>query len=116
MGYYNPDAYNQPEAFGLIIVGELNDPDACYSFDDLVVWQHVESGVVYYAVDSGCSCPSPFEDFTSLDTLTQVTAETWDSFEKAVKEHAVYSWREPTVDENAVRKVELLRRISKLVF
>ncbi|SRR6266498_856505 len=72
MGWESPDLYSQPEAFGLRVIGELNDPEACYSFRDLVVWQHEETGMIYYATDSGCSCPSPFEDFTSLDKATEV--------------------------------------------
>ena len=72
MGYDVPDVYYQPEKFGLRIVGELNDPEACYSFDDFVLWKHEETGKFYWAVDSGCSCPTPFEHFTSIDKLTPV--------------------------------------------
>lgn len=73
MGYNNPDVYYQPEAFGLTPLGQLDDPDADWSFDIFSVWKH-ESGKIYYGEDAGCSCPSPFEDATSLDHLTEVVS------------------------------------------
>lgn len=72
MGYNQNDLYFQPEAFGLRVIGQLNDPEASWSFDDLIVWQHEETGKIYYATDAGCSCPSPFEDYTSLEQATEV--------------------------------------------
>lgn len=73
MGFYLPDPYNQPEEFGLTPVASLEE-DEPYQFDILQVWKH-EDGTFYYASDSGCSCPSPFEDFTKLEHL-----EVLDSF------------------------------------
>lgn len=66
MGYYDPDLYHQPEKFGLRPVFEYELREPCYSFDTFVMWKH-EDGPLYWAHDSGCSCPSPFEDYTSLD-------------------------------------------------
>lgn len=86
MGYYDADVYYQPEKFGLTLLDEIDDPQACYSFDILAVWQH-EDGRLFWASDSGCSCPSPFEDFTSLDDLTPITQDTWDDFAAAVGGH-----------------------------
>lgn len=70
MGYYASDVYYQPEAFGLTpeLEVELSEPD--YSFDILMVWRD-EDSELWYATDSGCSCPSPFEDYTSKDKLTK---------------------------------------------
>lgn len=67
-----PDVYYNPEKFGLTIIGEANDLDASYSFDMFTVWRD-EAGQLYYASDEGCSCPSPFEDYTSLDKLAKGT-------------------------------------------
>lgn len=72
MGWNTDDLYNQPEKFGLTPIDELNDPNASWSFDYFVVWKHDETGKIYYAQDSGCSCPSPFEDYTSLSDATEV--------------------------------------------
>jgi len=118
MGYYDDDAYYQPEKFGLKIIGGLNEPDLCYEFNELVVWQH-EDGRVFFAQDSGCSCPSPFEDYTSLEDLTPVTTESWEVFEKAVNEHGLpYHWHKrekPPVDKLAADRVELLAKVSRIV-
>ncbi len=68
MAYNDPDPYNQPEAFDLTQVAMIDFSDGNYQFDYRIVWRH-ESGKLYTARDCGCSCPSPFEDYTSLDHL-----------------------------------------------
>lgn len=63
-----------PEAYGLEYVCEvaLSEPD--YSFDVLRVLKG-EKGY-YIGTDSGCSCPSPFENYAGMDDLTgPLTAE-----------------------------------------
>ena len=62
------DVYHNPEKFGLRVVAEIEYSDNCYQFDTRVVWED-EIGTRYTARDSGCSCPSPFEDYTSLVDL-----------------------------------------------
>jgi len=81
MGYYSPDPYYQPEAFGLTKLIEEDDPNASYSFDLFVIWKH-EDGRVFYATDSGCSCPSPFEWARGLEDLEELTD--WEEFENEV--------------------------------
>ncbi len=61
--------YYSPEEFGLEIVGEVIWDDDPYQFDFSVVWEHKETGEYYTARDSGCSCPTPFESFNSLEDL-----------------------------------------------
>lgn len=73
MGYETPDAYNQPEHFGLVTVGQVEWSSGYYKFDTTVAWHHPGTGAFFYAEDSGCSCPEPFEGFTSLDSLTPIT-------------------------------------------
>ena len=63
---YGEDIYNNPKMHNLTQIDGLDEPDMSYSFTMLYAWLH-EDGTVYYAEDSGCSCPSPFEDYTSLD-------------------------------------------------
>lgn len=70
------DPYYNPEKFGLTTIGEVQWDDDCYGFDLTVVWKH-EDGSFYWASDSGCSCPSPFEDYTSLESLESGTK--WDA-------------------------------------
>ncbi len=68
---YDNNLYSSPGKFGLATVGEVEWDDACYSFDLTVVWKDIETGALYFADDSGCSCPSPFED-TGRDDLTLI--------------------------------------------
>lgn len=85
MGYSDPDVYNQPEAFGLTILAEL-DGGRSYDFDYIVLFQH-DDGTLFWAWDAGCSCPEPFEDFTSLSDLGLLERETFSDFEDEVMSH-----------------------------
>lgn len=65
--------YYSPEDHGLKTIGEIEWSDGSYQFDVTVVWQR-EDGTFVYGEDSGCSCPSPFEDQTP-DDLTAATID-----------------------------------------
>ena len=60
--------YYSPEKFGLEVVGDFDWRDCDYEFDMLVVWKE-KRGRYWVGEDSGCSCPSPFEDFKGTDDL-----------------------------------------------
>ena len=64
------DVYYEPGKFGLSIIGEV-EFRLSYEFDMFVVWKRLADGAIFYANDSGCSCPSPFERYTSVDNLTR---------------------------------------------
>jgi hypothetical protein len=68
MGWNHPDVYYQSEKFGLTPVAEVDYSDGCYQFDIRAIWRH-EDGTLYTMRDGGCSCPSPFEDYTTLESL-----------------------------------------------
>lgn len=74
MSYSTPDAYNQPDKFGLQVIGTVQWEEDNYSFDLTAVFKD-EHGNLYWADDAGCSCPSPFEDYTSVDKLETGTPE-----------------------------------------
>lgn len=65
------DPYHSPEKYGLTPLAEVDYSDGNYVFDFRVVWVDDE-GTLYTARDSGCSCPSPFEDYKKLDQLDVV--------------------------------------------
>ena len=75
MSYGTPDVYYQPEAFKLEEIAQHDFSDGCYQFDLRVIWRHTETGVLYTGRDCGCSCPSPFEDVTSLESLDVFNAD-----------------------------------------
>lgn len=63
--------YGMPENYALRVIGEIDNSED-YEFNLFVVWAD-SAGNLYYATDSGCSCPAPFEDFYSLADLTPGT-------------------------------------------
>lgn len=75
MPYYSDfkDVSSDAKYFGLtpVVEFELREPD--YSFDTFKVWYHSESEKYYWARDSGCSCPSPFEDYGCRETGDEVS-------------------------------------------
>lgn len=81
---YNSNPYYSPEKLGLEIVGELNFSDEAYEFDFRVAWKD-SKGKVFTARDSGCSCPSPFEDYTSVSDLERVTWKVFKELEREVR-------------------------------
>ena len=60
-----PNIYYEPEAFGLQEVAEIDYSTGSYEFDTRVVWKVKGHLIFYTARDSGCSCPTPFEDYYS---------------------------------------------------
>lgn len=67
---YDKNVYYHPEKSGLTIVDEI-DTAGSYSFDLHVVWVD-DRGRFYFESDSGCSCPTPFEDYdlSNMEPLT----------------------------------------------
>ena len=68
MSIWENNVYYHPEVHGLKVVASLEYSSGSYEFDTRVVWRH-ESGIVVTARDSGCSCPTPFEDYEGLYDL-----------------------------------------------
>lgn len=77
------NVYYAPETYNLIPFAELELTEPDYSFDILMVWRHAEDDGLYWMNDSGCSCPSPFEDYNSVDDLYLLaTANDYKHFEE----------------------------------
>ena len=99
--------YYNPEKCGLEIVEVLDQNDLSYEFNTLLIVRATDNRV-YYAHSSGCSCPTPFEEYyyASADDndLNEVTHETLDDFINVVNNFPV------SIDErkDAIRKVEAL--------
>jgi len=104
---------------GLTIIGTLYEPDLSYEFNQLQVWKHEASNTVFWAKDSGCSCPSPFENYyfdtDTNDTNCEVlTLENWNSFEQAVdnfpcKKHEKMILKDAARKANTSKLIELWR-------
>lgn len=68
------DVYYAPNKHGLISIGEVEWAYESHSFDLTAVWYHEETGQFYWGNDSGCSCPSPFQDITDKSELNSGSA------------------------------------------
>ena len=67
------DIYYNPKAYGLEVVGEVDSSDGNYQFNLFVVWHDPRQHDYVWGEDSGCSCPSPFEN-EDLGTLCRGSA------------------------------------------
>lgn len=68
--------YDDPEDFGLETVCQLDFSGGQYEFDYRVVWRRLSDGQLLSARDSGCSCPSPFEE-QKIEDLQEVNSTSW---------------------------------------
>ena len=93
--------YYHPEKFGLVTVAELEMRERNYDFWIVAVWRHTETGKLYWASDSGCSCPSPFEDYHSLDDLTPLSSESYGELERYVADA-----------QSAGDRIDFLRKVN----
>lgn len=85
--------YYTPEDCGLIIIDTLDESGLSYEYNTLIVLGHLDSGRLYFATDSGCSCPTPFENyhFTSPTDhdLREIEEHNFQTFESEVNNFPV---------------------------
>lgn len=105
----NDNIYYDPEKFGMTTVGSVEFSNLDYCFDTFVVWQGIE-GYFYYAEDSGCSCPLPFED--AVPTLTN-WAEVDASLRRRIDNLSDYHYG-PSVEQLNAARGELVMRMREL--
>ena len=82
--------YYNPEAFGLQTVDDV-DVAGDWEFDTLLVLQNTTTKELFYLQDSGCSCPTPFEDMTVSD-LQPITRGNLKEFEAICFAHKPYNY------------------------
>lgn len=71
MEHYYEDRF---AALGLEYIGEADLSEPNYSFDLIGAWKGRDG--IYISTDSGCSCPSPWENHGQLEDFTgPLTAE-----------------------------------------
>lgn len=85
MDYYS-NIYYHPEKWGMSIFDQI-DTAGSYEFDMFVIWEKDDDKTLWYATDSGCSCPTPFENIDSMGDLNQITTDTFYNFEQALFNH-----------------------------
>jgi hypothetical protein len=93
-----------PGSHGLRVVDSLDEPGMSYEFHTLCVWQHT-SGKLYWAEDSGCSCPTPFENYQNVGDLNHLGAAGFDAFVRAVEAFPV----------NLTEQHDLIKKVRELL-
>lgn len=58
-------------------IAEVDWDSEPYTFDMTRVYVEAGTGKLYYATDSGCSCPTPFEDATTDDLKPIARIQDW---------------------------------------
>lgn len=106
---WDNNPYYNPENLGLTKIAEYEISEPSWSFDTIIVLHEEETGHIYAAHDSGCSCPTPFEDHKFPEDFTRITNVA--ELESVTESH---SWRDTIFDReaysNAKNKVrEILR-------
>jgi hypothetical protein len=104
---YNSSFAYQPEKYGIKLIDEI-EAERNYDFNMVCIWQNIKTGEYRWGADSGCSCPSPFENIKQWHDLDKLP-ETMADFEAAVQ--ACGSYREsPSVAD----KMEFIQKIRKM--
>ena len=93
--------YYNHEELGLDIV-VFDQPDMYYEYNTLIFVKAKEGQRVFWAQDSGCSCPTPFEDYegsTSEEVFAKMARVP--SFEEAQK--IIWSWKKKWDDGTMIQ-------------
>jgi hypothetical protein len=70
------------------------------------------TGALYGAFDSGCSCPTPFEDFARLEDMTPI--RTVEDAKRLVREN-LYDWDAGVVFGNELAFLAQVRGALRMV-
>lgn len=113
---YDDNVYYNPEKYGLTIVGEVSWMEPRYDFDFTLVLVD-EEGTLWWARDSGCSCPEPFEahkfpdDFLS-GTLTELIANLYQVLESEAEYRSEREYEYANSQIAKIAEQVMLRRIK----
>jgi hypothetical protein len=97
--------YNDEQSNDLKLLDYIDYSNGDYRFDYRAVWVGSD-GRLWTARDSGCSCPSPFEDTRELDRL-------W-SFDVLEEERIAEAGAYPSEADFAAFKVRVLEAFANL--
>lgn len=108
-----PNIYYNPEHFGLEIVAEIGE-EHFYDFDILAVWKDKE-GNLYYGDSSGCSCPSPFEEYDGVESLYRIEKSNFDEFERKINEYGCSEYADRNGAPSLDRKRKFIEKVKSLL-
>lgn len=100
---FNENPYYSPERCGLEIVKSV-DTAGSYEFDIFCLWKKIDTDELYWDTDSGCSCPSPFDNGDHGHDLKLITEETYYNFEQGLHNHYHLDKSEIIIFEKLVKE------------
>jgi hypothetical protein len=111
---YENNIYYYPEKSGLEIVGVV-EVGGDYEFDTFVVWKNQDNNI-YWSTDSGCSCPTPFEDH-DLEDIVLLTEDNFKEFSEQLRTHIEYSYDKSLgTYEWHPNNLDLFRKVNELFY
>lgn len=96
--------YYHPEKSGFEIFDSI-EMDASCEYSTTLILRNTESGRLFYVQDSGCSCPTPFDEASEAD-LKPLVLETIEEFERDIEEHHKYDDVHPSIVLDCLDKVK----------
>jgi hypothetical protein len=84
---FDENPYYSPQLCGLDIFESIDTADS-YEFDMFVIWRKLDDNTLWWDTDSGCSCPSPFDNGDHGHSLKPITPDTLYNFDEALKNHS----------------------------
>lgn len=105
------DPYHDSDKLGWKQI-TFDQPDMSYEFNTLCFWR-TDKGLVFTAQDSGCSCPSPFEDYNG-DTAVEIEQklERVGSFEQA--QRTIDAWNKDYNNKPYLNSAEIRSELEQL--
>ena len=103
------NVYSNPENYGLTIIGDIEFSNNNYQFDTRVFFKDSD-GNIFTASDAGCSCPEPFEEYTSIEDLGSVSYDNIQQFYDEVN-RSINVWSVT----NLVEALETLQNIKRML-
>lgn len=99
---FEENPYYSPEKCGLEIFEDI-DTAGSYEYDMIVIWKRLSDNTLWWDSDSGCSCPSPFDNGDHGHDLKELNKDTFYNFNLALENHCNISKEQI---ENISRKVK----------
>jgi hypothetical protein len=111
---YKNNFYYYPDKSGLEIIESLNIYDD-YGFDMFIIWKNKDNNL-YYAQDTGCSCPTPFEEFNSIEELSPITHNSFHQFKTDFKSYSSKSRESSSyIPIKITKEQEIIQKIKDLL-
>lgn len=100
---FQTNPYYNPEDCGLKIFESI-DTAGSYEFDIFCIWEKLDDNSLWWDTDSGCSCPSPFDNGDHGHDLKPINEDTMFNFNQALENHYCISEEDINKIKNKVKE------------